>query len=184
MSLRLCGFALACVLCFSLILSGQTTTGTITETVTDPSDTNTMGGRPDVVPGVSTDIAGGRSMNLYFNPAAFSVPGCPLTDPVCTNPAPVGRFGNAGMGTVRGVPIWNADLAFSKYFTITEHLRAQFRANFANVFNHQNSRCLLLISVRRQLSVASPPPCPRPSVPSGRAISTSNCVWSSNRGPI
>ena len=104
----------------------------------DPSNTNTLGGRPDVVPGVSANPAGGRGINLWFNPAAFKIPGCPDATPTCTNPAPVGRTGNAGIGILRGHPIANADLAVSKYFTITERLRAQFRANFANVFNHPN----------------------------------------------
>ncbi len=104
----------------------------------DPSNTNTLGGRPDVVPGVSTEPAGGRSINQWFNPAAFKIPGCPDATPVCTSPGPVGRTGNAGIGIMRGHPIANADLAVSKYFTITERLRAQFRANFTNVFNHPN----------------------------------------------
>jgi hypothetical protein len=104
----------------------------------DPSNTNTIGGRPDVIAGVSTEPPQGSNINLWFNPAAFKVPGCPDSNPVCTNPAPTGRFGNAGIGIIRGHPIWNADFAVSKYFTITERLRAQFRANFANVFNHPN----------------------------------------------
>ncbi len=104
----------------------------------DPSNTNSIGGRPDVVPGVSTEPAGERSITNWFNAAAFKIPGCTDANPVCTNPANIGRFGNAGIGIMRGHPIFNTDLALSKYFPITERLRAQFRMNMANAFNHPN----------------------------------------------
>ena len=116
--------------------SGQFFTPSFTGS--DPSNTNTIGGRPDVVAGVSTDPPGSRTLDRWFNPAAFKVPGCPDNDPACSRPAPIGRFGNAGIGILRGHYIANADLAISKYFSITESSRLQFRANFANVFNHPN----------------------------------------------
>jgi hypothetical protein len=103
----------------------------------DPSNTNLIGGRPDVVPGASL-YPSGQSINGWFNPAAFKIPGCPDATPVCTNPVSPGRSGNAGIGIIRGPNIANADLAISKYFPIRERFRAQFRANFANVFNHPN----------------------------------------------
>jgi carboxypeptidase family protein len=102
----------------------------------DPSNTNTLGGRPDVVPGVSTNPAGAQSLTNWFNPAAFKIPGCPDSNPVCTNPANVGRFGNAGIGILRGPMLSDTALALSKYFAIRENVRLQFRANAANVFNH------------------------------------------------
>jgi hypothetical protein len=106
--------------------------------VFDPSNTNTIGGRPDVVPGVSTAAVGHQSVNNWFNPAAFKIPGCPDGTPVCAKPDNIGRFGNAGIGILRGPRIANADLAISKYFPIRENLRMQFRMNMANVFNHPN----------------------------------------------
>lgn len=104
----------------------------------DPSNTNTIGGRPDVVPGVSTKPVGTQSINNWFNPAAFKVPGCPDTNPVCTNPVSPGRFGNAGVGIMRGPAIRNLDASLSKYFPIREKVRLQFRMNMANAFNHPN----------------------------------------------
>lgn len=104
----------------------------------DPSNTSTLGGRPDVVPGQALYPSGGSNINLWFNPAAFKIPGCPDTNPVCTNPTPVGRTGNAGIGIIRGPNIANLDLAVSKYFNITERIRMQFRANAANALNHPN----------------------------------------------
>jgi hypothetical protein len=104
----------------------------------DTSNTNTIGGRPDAVAGVSTTPVGAQSINNWFNPAAFRIPGCPDNNPVCPKPDNVGRFGNVGIGTVRGPRIANADFALSKYFPIHERVRAQFRVNMANVFNHPN----------------------------------------------
>ena len=104
----------------------------------DVSNTNTIGGRPDVVSGVSTQPVGTQSINNWFNPAAFKIPGCPDKTPVCPKPDNVGNFGNAGIGILRGPMIANADFALSKYFPIHERMRAQFRVNMANVFNHPN----------------------------------------------
>src|SRR5579872_1040826 len=117
-----------------LLQSGQYFTPSFTGF--DTSNTNTLGGRPDVVPGVSTAPVGPQSITNWFNPAAFAIPGCPASTPVCAKPADVGRFGNAGIGILRGPAIYNADLALSKYFTIHENIRLQFRVNAANVFNH------------------------------------------------
>ncbi len=102
----------------------------------DPSNTNYFGGRPDVIPGVSTTPPGGRTVNEWFNPAAFKIPGCPNTDPVCTDPANVGRFGNAGVNTLEGPPLKNLDFGLLKDFRIRETMSLGFRAIFSNIFNH------------------------------------------------
>jgi hypothetical protein len=103
----------------------------------DPSNTNTIGGRPDVVSGVGTEPAD-RSINNWFNAAAFKVPGCPDSNPVCARPDNIGRFGNAGIGILRGRPIANVDFALSKNFQVNERFNTQFRVNMANAFNHPN----------------------------------------------
>ena len=104
----------------------------------DVSNTNTIGGRPDVVPGVSTKAVGTQSISNWFNPAAFEIPGCPFNTPVCSKPANIGRFGDAGIAILRGPMIANADFTVSKYFPITEKIRLQFRMNAVNIFNHPN----------------------------------------------
>jgi hypothetical protein len=109
----------------------------------DPSNTNSFGpsttylARPDVVVNPAT-AAPPQSINSWFNPAAFAVPGCPATTPVCSNPANVGRFGNAGVNTLEGPGLANLDLAAMKTFPIHERLRLQFRVLATNVFNHPN----------------------------------------------
>ncbi len=52
----------------------------------DTSNTNTIGGRPDVVSGVSRVPPGGGTITEWFNPAAFEIPGCPDSTPRCSSP--------------------------------------------------------------------------------------------------
>ena len=104
----------------------------------DPSNTNNIGGRPDVVAGVSPIPASGQSISNWINLGAFSVPGCPASNPVCTNPANVGRFGNAGNAILQGPHMRNLDVALMKEFRLRERLILQLDGNFGNVFNHAN----------------------------------------------
>ena len=93
----------------------------------DPSGTNHIGGRPDVVPGVSVIPSGGQTIYNWVNLSAFAIP-----------PANVGRFGNAGNNILQGPPMRNIDLALIKDFHLTERLVMQFDAQAGNAFNHPN----------------------------------------------
>ena len=103
----------------------------------DTSNTNTLGGRPDVVPGVPLYPAN-QSINNWFNPAAFAIPGCPATNPVCSNPANVGRFGNAGNDIIETPPMRNLDIGLMKEFHFTERKFFRFQVTCSDVFNHPN----------------------------------------------
>jgi len=103
----------------------------------DPSNTNSIGGRPDVVPGVGF-YPSNQNVNNWFNAGAFAVPGCPAANPVCTNPANIGRFGNAGLNILAGPAVRNLDFAALKYFTLREKTRLQFRMSMSNALNHPN----------------------------------------------
>jgi hypothetical protein len=61
----------------------------------------------------------------FFDPAAFRIPS-------------EKRFGNSGRNVIIGPGIWNADLAATRIFRLTDSTRAQFRADAYNVFNHAN----------------------------------------------
>jgi hypothetical protein len=104
----------------------------------DPSNTNLIGGRPDVVPGVSKVPSGGRTVTEWFNPAAFKIPGCPDATPVCKTPADIGRFGDAAIGALQAPHIRNLDANFVKQFNLGEHARLQLIFNFSNILNHPN----------------------------------------------
>jgi hypothetical protein len=90
-----------------------------------------------VVPGVPLYPAN-QSINNWFNPAAFAIPGCPAANPVCSNPANVGRFGNAGNDIIETPPMRNLDLALMKEFHFTERRFLRFQATCSDIFNHPN----------------------------------------------
>jgi hypothetical protein len=48
----------------------------------------------------------------------------------------LGQIGTAGVGLCSGPPTRNVDLGVDKNFKITEHITAQFRMEFFNLFNH------------------------------------------------
>ncbi len=87
----------------------------------DPSNTNSFSGRPD-----------------RTGPATFAIPGCPVANPLCPNPANVGRFGNAGRNILKGPGFTDFDLSLMKDFSLTERFVLQFRATATDVFNHAN----------------------------------------------
>ncbi|HUY15543.1 MAG TPA: TonB-dependent receptor [Terriglobia bacterium] len=104
----------------------------------DTSNTNNPGGRPDVIAGVSPVPSTGQTINNWLNPAAFKIPGCTNANPLCSNPANIGRFGNAGVNTLEGPGLTDFDLSLMKDFHLTERFTMQFRATATNVFNHPN----------------------------------------------
>lgn len=103
----------------------------------DPSNTRAFGGRPD-------QIGNWRVSNpthqRWFNPAAFAIPGCPATTPVCSDPADVGRFGTASNGTIESPGVSNFDFGLFKDLKIHVHERLAFRVGVEalNVLNHPN----------------------------------------------
>jgi hypothetical protein len=111
---------------------------------------------PDVIPGTHGNLpAGQRTQSRWYNTAAyhqdtstglfvydqigaFKVPGCSDTDPLCLNtqPANVGRFGNAGTNSLVGPRLNVHHLSLAKTFPLTERVRTTFTAEFADIFNH------------------------------------------------
>jgi len=72
-----------------------------------------------------TDISGTMDACQLARPTAgpFALPAC-------------GQIGNAGFDSYRGPHAFFDDMALSKNFTITERVKAQFRFDAYNVFNH------------------------------------------------
>ena len=80
--------------------------------------------RPDLVLGVplyisDATVPGGRR----FNPAAFRAP-------------PSNRQGTFGRNVLRGLPIYQLDLALGRSFKFSENWKLSFKAEAFNVFNH------------------------------------------------
>ncbi|HSB18307.1 MAG TPA: hypothetical protein VLE22_27900, partial [Bryobacteraceae bacterium] len=103
----------------------------------DPSNTRTFGGRPDRI-GNGNLPTGDRTIERWFDASAFKVPGCPDDNPVCQEPANVGRFGNSGLNVLEGPGVANLDFALAKSFHFTEKSRLQLMVNMVNALNHPN----------------------------------------------
>ncbi|HEY3456445.1 MAG TPA: TonB-dependent receptor [Bryobacteraceae bacterium] len=94
-------------------------------TVAAPSATNNgTGARANVVAGVDPYPAE-RTLQQWFNPAAFSVP-----------PAACYCYGNSGRDVLTGPRSANLDLTAAKRFRISESANIAFRAEFFNALNH------------------------------------------------
>ncbi len=101
---------------------------------------------PDKVPGVG-QTAAGRTRYHWVNTAAFTCPGYPGWVPgtACTTgsgagpvPNPIGRFGNAGAGSIVGAGTINLSSGLSKVFPVTERINFRLEGTFTNVLNHTN----------------------------------------------
>jgi hypothetical protein len=88
----------------------------------DRPDGVTRNQRPDMVPGQSI-YGSPKTINNWFNPAAFAVPA-------------VGTWGNLGRNAARGPGYYEIDTALEKSTVITERLNLKFRAEAFNLLNH------------------------------------------------
>ncbi len=87
-----------------------------------PSNTGVNGGLPDLV-GDPNNVPGGRTDQLWFNPAAFKVP-------------VAGRFGDALPYSLVGQPLNVHHISLAKTFHISERVTYTFTAAVSNLFNH------------------------------------------------
>ena len=92
----------------------------------DPSNTNTVGGRPDRICNGNLP-ASQRTINRWFDASCFAVP-----------PAGSGRYGNAGSNFLEGPGYHMHHLSLAKTFDITERWKFTFTAAAANALNHPN----------------------------------------------
>jgi hypothetical protein len=92
----------------------------------DPSNTNTVGGRPDRTCNGSLP-AGQRTISRWFDASCFAVP-----------PAGSGRYGNAGTNFLEGPGYHMHHISMAKSVDLTERFKFTFTAAAANAFNHPN----------------------------------------------
>lgn len=98
-------------------------------TVYEPVDISLTGvgaDRPNVV---GDPNAGPRTVQEWFNTAAFQRLNS-VTD--------AGQYGNEPRNEIIGPPYKNVDFSLAKNFPMGERFRLQFRSEFFNVFNHPN----------------------------------------------
>jgi len=100
--------------------------------------------KPDQVAGWKPH---GQNRNNWINLAAFTCPGepnwqfgqtCNIGSGQAGAPGPIGRFGNAQVGSVIGPGTVNLSAGLSKTFAITEGIRLRAEGTFTNVLNHTN----------------------------------------------
>ncbi len=70
-------------------------------------------------------VAGPKTKDQWFNPAAFTAP-------------VYGKYGNAGVGLLRGPGFFIWDSSVAKQFPIREPVKLSFTAEFFNFLNHTN----------------------------------------------
>ncbi len=114
----------------------------------DPSGTGSaFESRPQHPDRIGNGSVSSPNASEWFSPSAFICPGTPgwSTGQACTigdNPstdlAPIGRFGNSGVGIVVGPGTVNLSTALGKSFLVTERIRIKIEGSFTNLFNHIN----------------------------------------------
>jgi len=115
------------------VIGGWQISGTVVESTGNPFNVTTSGPNtytqdgsqyPNRVAGVSTTPSGGRTLNEWYNPAAFSSPGN-------------GAFGNLRRNSLYGPGINTFNLSGGKAFSLPwEGIKIQIRADMQNAFNH------------------------------------------------
>lgn len=109
----------------------------------NPSDfTSTPTGIP-FFPGASNPVCAARASALdggAVGPAtaALNLFGCYAAGNSVMIPPPLGQFGTMGRNTFRDMGFRNVDFSVAKNFRLGERVRAQFRTEFFNIFNHPN----------------------------------------------
>jgi hypothetical protein len=130
-----------------LLQTGPYMTPAFGSNVGDPSGTgsgNYRSQRPDrIASGVPTD----QTRDGWVDRNAFLCPGqtvganqfnCRVGRNPATDPAPIGRFGNSGVGILTGPGTINLSMSLGKSFAITERSRLRLAGSFTNLPNHVN----------------------------------------------
>jgi hypothetical protein len=91
--------------------------------VTMSADVAGIGATQNQRPNVTADAEGPRTVEEWFNRAAFARP-------------TTGTFGNLGRNSLRGPGVNKWDLSLNKTFALAERTRLTFRCEVFNAFNH------------------------------------------------
>jgi hypothetical protein len=89
---------------------------------TDRSFTGVGNDRPNVVGDWRVEQ---NTLDRFFNTSAFALA-----------PANTGQYGNLGRANIPGRANWNLDTALSRSFPVKESIKADFRFEAFNLFNH------------------------------------------------
>ena len=86
---------------------------------------NNVGTNMTGLPNVTGDTEGPKTVDQWFNKAAFSI-------------VPSGTFGNEERNSIRGPGFWKADLAISRLFSFATSQNVEVRLEAFNLLNNFN----------------------------------------------
>lgn len=104
-------------------------------------------GRAQIADRVGPEAPANRTRTNWLNKSSYVCPGYPNWQPgtPCTTgsgsgavPLPIGRFGNAGVGSIIGPGTVNLSTGLAKTFVITGRVNLRLEGTFTNVLNHAN----------------------------------------------
>ncbi|MGH7868242.1 MAG: hypothetical protein ACREP9_11625, partial [Candidatus Dormibacteraceae bacterium] len=105
----------------------------------DPSGTGVgLYGRNQSPDHVGSAYPGSQSGDTWFLASGYVCPGGNCLAGINAANPPIGRFGNAGIGTLEGPGTIDWDFGFSKSFSLTERAKLSVRVSFVDVLNHVN----------------------------------------------
>jgi hypothetical protein len=112
----------------------------------DPSGTGSgVIGRDQAPDVIGNPNSSNPTASQWFNVGAYTCPATPGWKPGTScligtpgNGAPIGRFGDAGMGLVTGPGTVNLNAGLSKRFALTERVKIKVEGSFTNALNHLN----------------------------------------------
>jgi hypothetical protein len=117
---------------WNAMLKDWTLNGTLTASSGTPFTATVSGNSADTsgagsIAATTRAEATGSPVNggKFFNLAAFTTPAA-------------GTLGDAGVGTIPGIPRWNVNFSFGRSFAISERRRIEFRVESSNTLNHPN----------------------------------------------
>ncbi len=106
----------------------------------------TFSGRAQKPDRIASPVPRGQGRGNWINHAAFACPGqltpyngtCNIGSGLPGAPAPIGRFGNAQIGSIEGPGTINLSTGLAKSFALTERVHLRAEGTFTNVLNHTN----------------------------------------------
>jgi hypothetical protein len=110
----------------------------------DPSGSGSGLSRPQHPDRVGDGSLDNPTRDQWFDTSAFVCPGQQVATPcrLGVNPgtdlAPIGRFGNAGVGIITGPGTFNLSLGVTKSMVLPSNVRVEAGISFTNVLNHLN----------------------------------------------
>ena len=112
----------------------------------DPSGTGAGGYRNQRADLVGNPVASNQSATQWLVGGAFACPGqavtptfkCNIGANPATTLAPIGRFGNQGVGIATGPGLVNTSMGFAKSFAVWERVRVKLSGSFTNIFDRTN----------------------------------------------